>query len=264
MPKMNTISGGRVGALPDDAQPPPGQSTGLIPRDYSRYPVGSLPRAQPFDLPIIPRAEWPSRLEALKAVRGTLRQIRDTGNEGQRIPSRDQNGRGYCWAHSTVSAMLLVRAIMGLPYADLSPYSIACKIKGFRDEGGFGAESLEFAAANGCATAADWPQKSVDRRYDNPTTWRNAKQYRITEWMDLEPRNLDQFMTCLLSGIPVVCDYNWWGHSVCALEPTSFDPIAGLIWNSWGDGWSDNGVGELKGDRWLPDAMIAPRVIVPM
>src|SRR5438105_14137459 len=84
---------------------------GLMPRDYMRCPVGYLPCAKPFDLPLIPESEWQARLDAQIATKSQLSDIRNTGMDGQPIPSRDQNGRGYCWIHSGVSANLIIRAV---------------------------------------------------------------------------------------------------------------------------------------------------------
>ena len=233
---------------------------GLIPRDYQQCPVGYMACAKPFDLPLIPESEWEDRLAAQKAAKAQLSDIRNRGMNGQPIPSRDQNGKGYCWAHSSTSAMLIVRAMEGQPYADLSAFAVACIIKNFRDQGGWGSQSLEFIAERGIPTSEFWPQKSMSRSNDNEKTWENAKLHRVTEWMDMEPRNKAQLVTCLLSGIPVVSDHNWWGHSICALDLVSIKPFKTRIWNSWGDGWSENGTGILEGSKAIPDGMIAPRV----
>lgn len=242
-------------------------SGGLMPRNYQTHPVGYLDSAKPFDLPLIPRDEWVSRL----AVRRRLSEVRDHGMYGSQIPSRDQDGYGYCWAHSSVSACLIVRAINNQPYADLSAFSVAAPIKNFRNRGGWGAESLEWIADKGVATSRTWPQQSMQRSNVNEAMWQDAAAHRVTEWMDLDPDSstyIDQFVTCLLSGIPVVSDFNWWGHSVCTLDLIQIDPadIVGSIqtdiWNSWGDTWSEKGIGRLKGRRAIPDGAIAPRVMI--
>lgn len=168
---------------------------------------------------------------------------------------------GNCWAHSGTSACLIVRAIENQPFADLSAFAVACIIKGFRDQGGWGAEGLEFMAERGIPTSEFWPQQSMAKTNDNEKTWANAKQHRVTEWMDMEPRNKAQLVTCLLSGIPVVSDFNWWGHSVCTIDLVSLNPFRTRIWNSWGDKWSENGTGLLEGSKAIPDGMIAPRVL---
>lgn len=238
------------------------KSHGGVRRPYNACPVGYLPCAKPFDLEPIKEERWPDLLAAKIAAKAQLSDIRNAGMYGQPIPSRDQNGKGYCWYHSGISACLLVRALNNQPYVDLSPYFGACIIKGYRDQGGWGSEGVEFTAENGCCSSQFWPQRSMSRSNDTPAARENAKLHRITEWMDLEPRNKAQLVTCLLLNIPVVVDFNWWSHSVCAMDLVSLNPFRIRIWNSWGDSWSENGTGILEGDKAIPDAQIAPRVLV--
>src|SRR4051812_36304919 len=113
------------------------KARGLNPRNYALNPVGYCRYAKPFDLPLIPESERQAALDEMIARKARLSDCRATGMDGSMIPSRDQNGKGYCWAHSSTSASLLVRASNGMPYADLSAYAVACIIKGFRDEGGW-------------------------------------------------------------------------------------------------------------------------------
>lgn len=236
---------------------------GLIPRNYNTHPVGYCAYAKPFDLPLIPEGEWQARLDAQIQAKAQLSNIRDvSGPNGGPIPSRDQNGKGYCWAHSSTSAALIVNALANNPYADFSAYAVACIIKGYRDQGGWGAESLEWIAENGLPTSKTWAQQSMARANDNAAMRAEAAKHKFTEWMDLQPRNKAQLVTCLLSGIPVVVDYNWWSHSVCAIDLVSLSPFKIRIWNSWGDSWSANGTGILEGNKAIPDGQIAPRVIM--
>lgn len=241
---------------------PEGKAMGCIPRDWEQYPHGSLTYARPFDLPLVPESEWQARLDAQIATKSQLSNVRNMGMFGQPIPSRDQDGKGYCWAHSSVSAALIVRAINNQPYVDLSAFSVACPIKNFRDEGGWGAESLEWMAVNGCATSQFWPQQSMSQANLNDAEKANAKLHVYSEWMDLDPGQMKaQLVTCLLMGIPVVTDFNWWSHSVCTIDLVSLSPFTTRIWNSWGDSWSENGTGLLTGNKAMPDSAIAPRVI---
>jgi hypothetical protein len=239
---------------------------GLMPRNFKTKPTGYCAFAPKFDIPLIPESEWQGRLDAQKAARARLSDIRETGMFGSRIPSRDQDGKGYCWAHSSTGAALLLRARDNQPYADLSAFAVACMIKGFRDEGGCGIDSTEFIATKGIPTAEFWPQQSMRRDCDNPQTWENAAQNKFIEWMDFGNPGSDQMwamqVTCALLAIPVVIDLNWWGHSVCQMDVTSLKPRKILILNSWGDSWSENGAGELEESRAIADSAVAPRVIL--
>lgn len=277
---------------------------GLVPRDYAKHPVGSYPWATAVDFPLIDPGEYATRLADMVAQKSQLSDIRLTGNAGQSIPSRDQNGKGYCWAHSGVSAHLCIRALANDPYVDLSAYAVACIIKNYRDEGGWGAQGVDWEVQNGCPSSQFWPQQSMSSGNDTPAMRANAKLHLITaQWADLSQgqydRNLTwaQVCTLVLCRNPVVTDYNWWSHSVCGIDlvngttaaarQTTRDPISGKlvdfptfervwainhpvtqgfglrIWNSWGDSWSDRGMGVLTGNKAIPDGAVAPRIVLP-
>lgn len=249
---------------------------GLIPRNFVTHPQGCYKSASPFDLKLIARSEWPEIIRQMTADKSRLSDVRLTANKGQPIPSLDQNGVGYCWAHSSTHAVMALRAVANQPYIPLSAFAVASIIKNYRDEGGWGALSLDFITERGVPSQQFWPQKQRDRRYDTPETWANAALHKTTEgWVDTSAAvydrdlSFDQVMTLLLCGIPVVGDFNWWGHSVCLLDPVDCDPSLDLndlnrwgvnIWNSWSDQWGTLGMGVLRGRKAIPDGAVAPRV----
>lgn len=266
------------------------KAMGLIPRDYSVFPkcysgysVGM--EAVP-DMPKIPRNEWAERIRELQENKAALSHIRRTANNGRPIPSLDQNSKGYCWAHSAVMALILTLVKQGQPYTRLSAYFVACIIKNFRDEGGWGAAALDFLFQHGCCTVDKWPEKSMSRSNDNAQSRAEALLYRPTEaWVDLTPptynRNLseDEAGTSLLTLCAVIGDFNWWGHSVCLMDlvlssqakanrnglmATDFDSLdlndprdlaiyeatfAKKGINSWTDSYGDLGEFVLEGSR---------------
>jgi hypothetical protein len=249
------------------------KSHGCVPRNWRTHPAGCYASAPltAIDMPLIPRSEWSARLRDKVATKSLLSDIRLTGNNEQIIPSLDQDGKGFCWAHSSTSAIMMLRAVANLPYVGLSAYAIACIIKSYRDEGGWGAESMDFVTQRGVPSEAFWPMQSMSRSNDKPETWANAALHKVTEgWVDMASaqydRNLtfDQVGTLLLCNIPVVVDFSWWSHSVCAIDLVEISSGSfGLrILNSWGDGWSDHGMGVLEGNRAIPDGSVAPRVTV--
>lgn len=268
----------------DDGQPtrlPANVSTGLVYRDLTQFPPGCYAAARSVAevrFPLIPREEWPERIKDMEANKSRLSDIRNRANGGQPIPSYDQNGQGFCWTYSTVGTATLLRAVANLPYVRLSAHSVACKIKDFKDEGGWAALSLDFIAKNGIVPASIWPEKAMDRKYDTPEAWEAAKEFAVTEqWVDFDvavyDRNFtfDQLATCLLSRIPVACDRYHWSHSTCSMDLVEVDPRRQLSdirrwgvrdWNSWTDGYGQNGTVVLVGKKAVPDGAVCPRVVI--
>ena len=253
-------------------------SSGLIKRDYLAYPQGYVGAAPPFsidDMPLIPMEEWPERIADMEATKSRLSDMYSKGNNGGRIPSLDQNGQGYCWAYSTAACIQLLRCKSNKPYVPLSAHSVACVIKNFRDQGGWGAASLEFATDRGYVPQSLWPAKSMSRSYDTAENWIAAKEFRVTEgWVDLQPAAYDRDMsiaqvgTCLLNRIPCIFDMNWWGHSIGGMDLVDVYPNRSAtdsrrygtrIKNSWTDNWGDHGEGVLKDSKAFPDGGAAPR-----
>jgi len=248
---------------------------GYVPRDYNLHPVGSVRGVSPFNRKIYPRNEWSSRIKDKAQSKSLLSDFRMIGDKGKPIPSLDQNGQGFCWAYSTGGA-IAGRMRDRQPYIRLSPHAVACKIKNFRDEGGWNPLSVQFAIETGYPDISAWPEKSMNRTYDNEATWINAAKNKITEgFMDLTPpvydRNMtfDQLMSCLIDNIPCPVDFNWWSHSVCGLDPVEFDDTLSLmdpnrwgirIWNSWTDSWSALGMGVLRGSKAIPNGATACKV----
>jgi hypothetical protein len=242
-------------------------------RDFDEHPVGCFAAAPKFDMDIIPASDWLDAWEQQKGNKATLSDIRARGAFGERIPSLDQDGYGYCWGHSATSAAILARARENQPYVRLSAFSVCCPIKHFRDEGGFGGQAVQYIADNGIASVEAWPEKSVDKSLvSDPTKAKLVSDSRllhhVTEWLDLGRRDgkcdMRQVVTCLLLGLPLVVDFNWWSHSVCGIRIANLypkDETADIvIWNSWTDSWSEHGEGTLKGNHAIPDSAQVVRV----
>jgi hypothetical protein len=162
---------------------------------------------------------------------------------------------------------MLLRAVMGQPYVKLSAFMVASIIQNYRNEGLWGAASLEFIEKNGQPSDSLWPEGRVDPRLDTQAMRAEAAKHKITgDWADLTAavydRNLtfDQVATLLLSNVPVVGDFNWWGHSVILMDLVEVEPgsfgVKGL--NSWGDDWGDVGEFTLQASRAIPDGAVAP------
>lgn len=245
-------------------------TTGLVPRDLHTQGPGMV-GAKPADIPLIPRSEWSARIKEAAETKSQLSDIRNRADNGNPFKSLDQNGQGYCWAYGVTAAVMLLRAKNNQPYVRLSGHSVGCKVKNFRDEGGWGALGLDFVKQYGIAPVDAWPEKSMSRANDRPETWASASKYRVTEdWMDLQSpvydRDLtfDQLATLLLNRVPVVVDLLWWGHCVVAMDLVEVEKGSfGIrILNSWTDSWGDNGTSVIQGNRAVPDNAVAPSVVI--
>lgn len=252
---------------------PPGASFGYVERDYKLYPEEMF--AAPSEMPLIPRSEWSDRIKEQVQTLSRLSDIRNRADDGNPFPSLDQNANdgtprwGYCWNHSTVHTAMVIRAVNNAPYVPLSAFAAAAIIKDYKNEGGWCGLSAKFAREIGIPSQKYWPQKQVKRSLDTPEMRANAAMHRITEdWVDLtravydQRLTFDQVATCLLTGVPCAVDFNWWGHSVCALDLVEVEAGSfGIrILNSWSDSWGENGTGILRGSKAVPDGAIATRV----
>lgn len=245
---------------------PKTHARGYVERDYSLYPESMF--APPSDMKVIPRSEWDARIQEQEDLGSSLEHIRMTGNNGAMIPSLNQGQVGYCWAHSTTHTVMLNRATSNQPYVPLSAYAVASIIKSGRDEGGWCGLSAQFARETGIPSQALWPQGNRSLSLDTPQMRANAALHKITEdWVDLTKQvynqnlTFDQVATCLLLNIPCAIDESWWSHSICAIRLVRIEAGSyGIkIWNSWGDTWSDNGMGILQGTKAIPNGAIATR-----
>jgi len=242
--------------------PPPGQGMGLIPRNFQHHPVGSYPYAEPFDNSlIIPESQWDDLIKQQEDEQSSLEHL----SRAAGVKSLNQNGQGYCWAYSTTMAVMLTEIKEGKVHVPLSGHMIGCLVKNYRDQGGWNQESLEFAANNGIASQASWPEGSMDRSNDTQIMRTDAQRHRVTEFWDLSDNRATarmQLASLLLLGVPVMIDLNWWGHSVCAIRLMKRNPFTVRIRNSWGDDWSEAGYGDLIDSRAIPDGASAPSVTV--
>lgn len=233
---------------------------GLIPRDMRKYPIGYCCKAFGDAFQPMSDSEIDDRIELLEREKATLIDIRNiSGPNGGPIPSTDQNGSNYCWFHSTVSSMLLLRAKQGLEYVPLNAYSGATVIKGGRNEGGWCQESVEFAIEHGVCTTKTWPFQQMRLSNWNDAAKAEAKLYRITEWYDGgdDPR---LFWTAVALGFPVVSDFNHMGHSMVTIHANRRQQ-KGWHWNSWSDNYENNGVGVFSGWKCVPNNWMVPRIV---
>lgn len=175
------------------------------------------------------------------------------------LPEKDQERTNYCWIYGVVQAQEVMRLRMNQPMVRLSAASAGARVKGFRNVGGWGLEAIKHLGLHGVNEEGDWPNATIDSRYDTPESRRKALDHRVTEWWELTPRSMHELASLLLMGIPAGVGYNWWGHEVMAADPLWLDGTLALrIRNQW-KGWGSNNFGVLQGSLMYPDDTVAPR-----
>lgn len=225
-----------------------------IPATYGQEFAGAI-EYDADRIPLIPRSEWPDRIREMEKTRTRLSDICDDGG----LKTKNQQRTSFCHAFSPAYAIEAVRAMMGLPYVEMSPSSIANPITNYRDRGQWIGEDLQQIIDVGCASVDFVPQTCVGRSCFKSGWEANAAKYKVTECWRLEPRNFDQVGTLLLSRTPICVGYNFWKHAVTLLDLILLPngSYAVLLQNSWGEGWSNKGRGILSGNKMIPDEAYA-------
>jgi hypothetical protein len=234
------------------------RGTGLIPRDYESRPSGCMAAAPSFpDSFLLSDAECKERIAENIATKATLLDVREANYDV--LQSLNQGSYSLCWNFSTTKAVMYVLAVQGTPMV-LSPWFNAGLIKGWRDQGGWGLESLEYAVNHGIPKMELCPDYS--RSYDTPATRADAALRKVLEWWDGgdDPeRNWQIRKTCNALNIPCVCDYNRIRHSMCG--PFVLPDLSGSMDdNSWSPNSGEKGMYRQMGRNARPNGIVVPRV----
>lgn len=259
------------------------QAFGLIPRPMESHPVGSYAASRTYgsirdELPLIPWSDMPERIKELAATKSLLSDYRNVTLNGQPFPALNQGNSNFCWAYASVGAVMMLRASHNLQCVRLSGHAVGCKIKGFRNQGGWSAHSTQFITENGVPSVLTWKEQSFSQANDTSQAWEEAKLFRIVEgWIDVDSPVYDrdlsfqQVLTLLINRVPVPSDFNWWGHAVVAIDPVDVYPSKPAndpsrygvrILNSWSDSYGERGTAVLTGKKAVPDNAVGPRAVV--
>jgi len=239
-------------------------ATGLIERDYKQFPSGycSVAPSAP-DSWLVPENEWEERLKEQKANRASLIHAREANYDTLR--SLNQNPRPLCWAFSTTKSAMYALHQAGEKIV-LSPWWIAGKANGWKNQGGWCTLSLGALADVGAVLMDDCPDFS--RSFDTAANAEKAKKRRAIEWYDgseSRDRNRAIMISAFLLGLSPVLDLNWMAHSMCGCYLESINPLVVYADNSWGaiDQYGPKGLYKLAGNRAIPDGAVVPRIVQP-
>lgn len=212
--------------------------------------------AEPFPTSlVIPRSEWQSRIKELETTGSRLSDL-------TLIPCKDQSQTNFCWGNAPTYCVEILRVLQNQSHVTLSPASVCAQITNYKNIGGWGKAALDFITKKGIVPVAQWPANAINKQYATPTNIINALKYRVDEWWELEPGNIDHVISVLLRRTPIAVGYNWWSHEVTLIDPIWLDnDIAIRFRNSWGMGYGQQGYGILQGKKMLPDDAVAPRTV---
>jgi len=245
---------------------------GYVERDFNVHPHEMF--APPSTMPLIDPSEYDARIEEQERLQSSLEHIYlGAPNQQPRFKNLNQNGQGYCWKYSVAHTIMIARLRDNQPYVRLNPHAAACIIKGGRDEGGWCGLGAKFSREVGEAEEGDgpgqWPLHGMDLRRDTPELRANMAKYRITEdWVDMAApvygQNLTQrqVASALLMNQPCALDFQWWGHSVCALRFVKVEAgsYGWLILNSWAN-WGRHGLAVLQGSKMNTMGAVCTRTV---
>lgn len=206
----------------------------LYPHD--RKP-GCLPRKSQFGklfapasekIKVIPKADW-GKYTGKISLKPFVKTI------------LDQDGVGSCACEAVTQAVMIARAIAGLPHVELNPWFIYHTTSGGWDRGSSIDENLAFVLENGIAPMDVWSRDEGWRKEPSAAAKEAALEFRNIEVFDIA--SIEDMVSALFDACAV--PHGAKGHAVCKVEHLS--DKEGDDVNSWGTGWKNNGFGV-----WVP------------
>ena len=243
-----------------------GASFGAVARDYDEFPETMM--EHPSGIKLLDDSAMNALYDEREARKIGLRYLYLRGGKPA-FQNLDQNGQGYCWMYSKVTAMMAVRMLNNnLPSHPLNAHAPACLVKKGRDEGGWCGLGFDVLRDRGCPTELTFPRHSMDYRlWNKPEVQEDAAQYRVTEdWYDLTRREWDQRMTermiatVVMGNVPVAADFMEMAHSMCIIDWVRVEAgsWAPLVLNSWKD-WGHYGTAVIRGRNGKANTAVAIR-----
>lgn len=219
-------------------------------------PEGYGSAAKPFPKEwLIPPSEYQARIQEIEE-RGLRLSERMLNAD---LPCKYQERTNYCWINAPTHCIEVLRTCQNQERVILSPASAGAPIKGFRNQGGWGLEGIQFIGENGLVPVEFWPANAIDRRYYTDENKALALHYRQTEWYELINEQECVSFHLRFLGTTSACGYAWWKHETTRYEPIWLD--GELAWrdrNSWGMNYGHKGFFILRGRKKRFDDCVAP------
>jgi len=201
---------------------------------------------------LIPRDQWQARIEERKEKR---ERIIDKVRHAK-LPHKDQGRTNYCWINAPVHALEISRMQANEDTVSLSPAWAGSIIKRGRNVGGWGREAIEFLYNNGTVPSSVCSDNDQSVRNNTAGNRATAKRFRVTDWVECQPRNVEQMVSMLLRDHCGAAGYGWWEHEVAATDVGWIVFVPAIIVRNRLQGWGDFGFGVLQGSRMLADDLV--------
>ena len=165
-----------------------------------------------------------------------------------------QGGTNFCFANAPYNLVRIMNMLANQPPIDLSAASVACKITGFRNQGGFAGDVLDYMSQYGMVPTELWPTNAISRKYDTDSAWAAASKFTVTDWIQLEVGNTQQLASLNVQDIPVAKAYQWFypgPHEITGTDVVVDDNgnVSFRDWNSWSESYSYKGFFCVSGPR---------------
>ncbi len=235
-------------------------------RGYILRPADEPPQGfmAPFDVPLIPEAEWPDLIADMNRTKSSLLDLCDEAG----VPPDHQGQTNFCAPYSVVDTVRILRVVQNQPVVKLSAASVAAPLNSYRNTGNWCSRSLAYLVQHGIDRLDHWPQNYyADGRYFRQDRVEIRQAYNVTEWYDgAKDKALAfrQMMTCLLRRIPCSSAHMWMSHAITPAKPL-YDPKSRQFgFKARNSGYLRDRTGHtvIMGARAYPDEFVAPRVAV--
>ena len=119
--------------------------SGLVLRDFTEEPVGSVPCAPLMKIDPIPRGEWDRLIKQGEESGSFLDKLCDF----EKVPFKNQQQTNFCPSNAMAKATMIARLAQGQKLIDLSPASIACLVTNYQNKGHWPTQVCRIASERG-------------------------------------------------------------------------------------------------------------------